>query len=61
MAVARAILEIAYHLLRDQTVYNELGYDFLDRHNAEHLRQYHTRRLQALGYTVTVEPLPEAA
>jgi transposase len=60
-AVSRAILQIAYHLLREQTVYRELGYNYLDRHTAEQTQRYLIRRLQALGLAVTVEPLPQAA
>lgn len=60
-AVSRSILVIAYHLLRDHTVYRELGYNHLDRHTAEQTQRYLIRRLQALGLAVTVEPLPQAA
>ena len=60
-AVSRAILTIAYHLLRDETVYRELGYDYLDRHTADQTKRHLIRRLQAMGLAVTVEPLPHAA
>jgi hypothetical protein len=61
VALSRAILVIAYHLLHDQTVCQELGSHFFDRRNAEHMCKYHTRPLQALGYNVTLESLAEAA
>jgi transposase len=54
VAVAHSILVIAYHLLRDGQSYRELGSDYFDRLNTERLTRYHTKRLAALGYTVTL-------
>jgi len=54
VAVAHSILVIAYHLLRDGQSYRELGGDFFDRLQADRLTRYHTKRLTALGYTVTL-------
>jgi len=54
VAVAHSILVIAYHLLRDGQPYRELGGDFFDRLQADRLTRYHTKRLTALGYTVTL-------
>jgi transposase len=53
VAVAHSILVIAYHLLRDGVAYRELGGDYFDRLNIDRLTRYHTKRLAALGYTVT--------
>ena len=54
VAVAHSILVIAYHLLRDGASYRELGGDYFDHLNADRLTRYHTKRLAALGYAVTL-------
>ena len=54
VAVAHSILVIAYHVLRDGVPYRELGADYFDRLNTDRLTRYHTKRLAALGYTVTL-------
>jgi transposase len=54
VAVAHSILGIAYHVLRDGQSYRELGGGYFDRLNTDRLTRYHTKRLAALGYTVTL-------
>ena len=54
-AVAHQLLEIAYYIMRDGVTYHELGADYHDRRNVEHTVRRHVRRLEALGYHVTVE------
>jgi transposase len=54
VAVAHSTLVIAYHVLRDGQSYRELGGDYFDHLNAQRLTRYHTQRLAALGYTVTL-------
>jgi len=54
VAVAHSILVIAYHVLRDGASYRELGGDYFDHLNAQCLTRYHTQRLAALGYEVTL-------
>ncbi len=58
VAVGRSILVIVWHLLADPTVrYHDLGAGFYDTHvNAERAKRNHIRQLEALGYTVTLEP-----
>jgi transposase len=58
VAVGRSILVIVWHLLSDPTVrYQDLGPGFYDtRINAERRKRNHIRQLEALGYTVTLEP-----
>ena len=36
--------------------YRELGGDYFDRMSTDRLTRYHTRRLAALGYAVTLTP-----
>jgi hypothetical protein len=38
----------------DGQSYRELGSDYFDRLNTECLTRYHTKRLAALGYTLTL-------
>ncbi len=60
-AVAHAILEIAYHLLAQETTYHELGAAYFDRRNAEQATRRYIRLLEHLGHRVTPEPIPIAA
>jgi transposase len=54
VAVAYSILVIAGHVLRDGQSYRELGSDYFNELNADRLTRYHTQRLAALGYAVTL-------
>ena len=58
VAVGRSILVIIWHVLSDpDTRYHDLGSGFYDqRINPERQKRTHIRRLEALGYKVTVEP-----
>lgn len=57
IAVAHSLLVIIYHLLRDDTEYRELGGDFFDKHNKQHLQRHLVKRLEALGFKVAIEPI----
>jgi transposase len=59
VAVSHSVLVIIYHLLRDNQDYHELGADFFARLDSTHQRDSAVRRLQALGYKVTLEELEE--
>jgi transposase len=58
VAVGRSILVIVWHLLSDeQAVFNDLGAEHFTRHvNSETKKRNHIRQLEALGYTVTLNP-----
>jgi transposase len=58
VAVGRSILIIVWHLLSDPTArFHDLGPDFYaTRIDTERRKRNHIRQLQALGYTVTLEP-----
>ena len=58
LAVGRNILEIAYHLLSEQTTYRELGIDYFDRYRAERLKRRRLAQLQRLGYPSPSRPFP---
>jgi transposase len=61
IAVAYNLLVIAYYILRDGTCYRDLGPDYFDRLNPEGLRRRLTKRLEGLGFKVTLEPLAQVA
>jgi transposase len=60
IAVGHTILVIAYHLLARDQVYEELGPDFFERRDRATIERRSVRRLEALGYRVTLEPLAPA-
>jgi hypothetical protein len=59
--VAHKLLVIAYYILRDGTGYSDLGADYFDRLNPEGLRRRLTKRLEGLGFKVTLEPPAQVA
>lgn len=61
IAVAHNLLVIAYYILRDNACYQDLGPDYFDRLNPEGLRRRLTKRLEGLGFKVTLEPLAQVA
>jgi transposase len=54
MAVAHSLLVSIYYMLRDQKPYEELGSDYFDQLQAQHLERHYVRRLEALGFQVTL-------
>jgi len=50
-----------YHIIKEQRTYIELGADFFDRLNEQHILKRLTSRIQALGYKVDLEKLTVAA
>jgi len=60
VAVGHTILVIVYHLLEDETTYQELGHDYYDKRDRE-AKQHYVRKLEALGNRVTLEPLRAVA
>jgi transposase len=60
-AVAASILTAVYHMLKDGTLYHDLGPDhFQRRSNVSHTQRL-VRRLQNLGYAVDIKPLEAIA
>jgi len=60
-AVAHAIVVIIYHIIKHKVPYRELGADYFDKLNVTYIKRHHLRRLESLGYKVTLEPLEAAA
>jgi transposase len=58
VAVSHSLLVIIYHMLRDQTDYRDLGSTYFETLDKERLRSSAIRRLEALGYKVTLEEVP---
>jgi transposase len=58
VAVGHTILTIAYHILSTPgLVYHDLGYDYFDQRRRQRLTHSLVRRLQALGFYVTLDPV----
>jgi transposase len=55
VAVARSLLQIAYHLIAREQTYQDLGGDYFDRIDRERTQRRLVQRLQALGFTVMVQ------
>lgn len=60
MAVAHSVLVIIYYILRDKKPYSDLGADYFDRLDTQRVQRYHIRRLEQLGYTVTLTALEDS-
>jgi transposase len=58
IAVAHSLLTAIYHVLRTGQPYIELGVDYFDRLDAGRIERHHVRRLEQLGYSVTLNPAP---
>jgi transposase len=57
VAVAHSILIVVYHLLaRSEAVFTELGGDYFLKRSPEQEQRRAIRKLEALGYTVTLTP-----
>lgn len=54
ISVAHAILRIAYYLLTRKEMYVDLGEDYYDRQKEQSIVKHSVRRLQKLGYNVTI-------
>lgn len=54
-AVGHSLLTIIYHLLKEDVEYADLGADFFDRLEPQRLKRYLVKRLEQLGYAVTLQ------
>jgi transposase len=61
VAVAHKILTIAYTLLRKRERYREPGIAYLDERRKDQLLNRMQRRIEQLGYRVSLEPIAAAA
>ena len=58
IAVAHAILTIIYHILRNRSTYRDLGEKYFDDLNRESVLHRAVRRIEALGYKVSIDVTP---
>jgi len=56
IAVARTILQSAWHILKKDVDYKELGGDYFDHLNEEKTKGWLVKRLEKLGYEVDLKP-----
>jgi transposase len=61
VAVGHSLLVVIYHVLKTGTPYVELGPNYFDRLDSKRLTRYHVKRLQSLGYQVTLAEAEAAA
>ena len=64
VALEHSILVAAYHIIKNNEVYQDLGGDYFDRINSQTKVHRMVKRLENLGYKVTLEqcqPQPKAA
>lgn len=55
VAVGHRILVIVYHLLKQKVPYDELGADYFDKRREQTTVKRAIKRLESLGYEVTIE------
>jgi hypothetical protein len=60
IAVAHSIVVSAFHMLIRDEPYRELGAHYFDDRRQAHLVDQLTRRIERLGYRVTLEPVAAA-
>lgn len=61
VAVGHSILVIVYHLLTKREPYQDLGVTYFDQRAHHTVERRLVRRLEALGYTVSLQPPDSAA
>lgn len=59
IAVAHAILNIIYCMLRDRSTYRDLGETYFDQLNRQAVIRRALRRIETLGYKVTIQATPQ--
>jgi hypothetical protein len=57
MAVAASILTAIYHMLKDGTMYQDLGSGHFNRRSKDQQKNRLVKRLADLGYAVEITPL----
>lgn len=56
VAIAHSVLQIAYHLLKEGTTYQDLGATYHDERNKARITRSLVNRLEALGNEVSLSP-----
>ena len=61
IAVGHTLLVIIYHILAEEKDYQELGGNYFDEWDRQAVQKRLVRRLEKLGYEVTLTPTSPAA
>jgi len=61
LAVGHSVLVVVYHLLTRQSDYADLGADYFEERDREAVQRRCVRRLERLGYAVSLVPTSQAA
>jgi transposase len=61
VAIMHQLLKVIYRILKTGEPYHELGADYYDRAAPQRLATRLAKRIERLGYTVTVTPTPDVA
>ena len=61
VALGHHLLVAAYHVIRDEVVYHDLGAQYFDQRARTYVEQQCVRRLEKLGYQVELQPMKPAA
>ncbi|SRR5438132_8368748 len=61
IALGHTLLVIVYHVLADEKNYDELGGNYFDERDRQAVQKQLVRRLEKLGYEVTLTPTSPAA
>lgn len=56
VALGHTLLIIVYHVLQTRSPYRDLGANYFDDHDRQHVQRALVRRLERLGYAVTLQP-----
>jgi len=54
VAVQHAMIVALWHMLKHGVAHHDLGADYFERRNTARVRRHHVRRLEQLGYDVTL-------
>ena len=57
MAVVASMLTAIYHMLKDGTMYKDLGSNHFDRRSTDQQKNRLVKRFADLGYAVEIKPL----
>jgi len=61
VGVGHSILEAAFFIVRDDLTYQELGPEYFDKINKDHIIRSYKKRLEALGLVAQISEAPVAA
>jgi len=52
---------VKHQVIKNQVPYQDLGQDYFDTIHSKHLVRHHLKRLESLGFEVSLKSLTEAA